>query len=123
MQPVRNVRAMARGVNLPPCTLDPSGEELDFGSVPVGEVATSEVRLTNPGSLECMITGAAVVEVDAPFEVPPVDSLSIAPGSSASISVRFSPTGTITPSMATLEIGTSSPDEPYRRLALIGRGQ
>jgi hypothetical protein len=122
-EPMRTLRVMAHGVNLPPCQIAMSEEPIDFGAVPVGDVGTHDLTLENQGSLDCIITAASVVEVDTAFEVPDERSVMIEPGSSASISVKFTPTGTITPSQATLEIGLSSPDQPYRRISLIGRGQ
>jgi hypothetical protein len=121
--PVRAIRATALGVNLPPCEMTAPDEEIDFGQVPVGEVGTRDLTLTNEGALDCYVTAASVVEVASAFEVPEARSMQIAPGSSASISVKFTPTSTNAASAATLEIGVSSPEQPYRRVPLIGRGQ
>jgi hypothetical protein len=120
---VRSVRAMAQGINLPLCEMSAAEEEIDFGQVPVGEVGTRDLTLTNHGALDCYVTAASVVEVESSFEVPEARSMQIAPGSSASISVKFTPTSTNAASSATLEIGVSSPEQPYRRVPLIGRGQ
>jgi hypothetical protein len=121
-QPMRTVQVSVQGLNLPPCELVLEQETLDFGSVAVGEAGTETLDVTNAGTLDCMITAASVVEVGSAFEVPDETSRRIAPGTGASITVRFSPTSTITPSGGTLELGVSSPTEPYRRIPLIGRG-
>ena len=123
VRPVRTVRALAEGVNLAPCEISLSETELDFGAVPLGEVAARDVIVANEGELDCVVTSAALTNLAPAFEVPDAHSVRVQPGSNASIAVKFSPTGTITPDRATLEIGISSPIEPYRRVQLIGHGQ
>jgi hypothetical protein len=121
--PMRTVRATVEGINVPPCEISLSAEMIDFGAIPLGDQGSEELIVTNQSSLDCMLTNATVVEVNSAFQTADTRSMRIRPGSSASIAVKFTPSSTVTPSTATLEIGISSPSDPYRRVPLIGRGQ
>ena len=67
-------------------------EGLDFGVVPVGQVATAAVIVKNTGTVPVAVGRMAVAEPQAPFSVAGDAGLWPAPGGETRIDVAFAPT-------------------------------
>ena len=67
-------------------------EGLDFGAVPVGQVATATVIVKNTGTVPVAVGRMAVAEPQAPFSVAGDAGLWPAPGGETRIDVAFAPT-------------------------------
>lgn len=121
--PFREMELAVTGVNLPPCDALLSPEELDFGSVTLGEVGRASIDVQNVGPTECLVTGAFVVDPRSPFQPADViSSLRVPAGESATIEIQFTPTSSMTPARGTLEVGLSDPGTPFVRVPLTGSG-
>jgi hypothetical protein len=106
-----------------------SSSALDFGGVPTDnrtspDSADRKVTIGNTGSCALSLTSLAITGPNsADFSIvgAPTPPVSIANGSSLSLTVRFNPSA---PGQraATLTIGTSDPANPTRSVALTGVG-
>lgn len=102
----------------PAIALDPAS--LDFGSVVVGTSVTRIPLLRNTGTAALSITSIALCPgTSAAFSWSPSAPLSIAPGQSQSLTVKYSPTsaGTAT---GCLSISSNDPVSPTVTLAVTG---
>jgi hypothetical protein len=92
---------------------------LDFGAFALGQSSNRDLTLRNAGTAPLQVSA---LETAAPFQViSPVPPFSIAPGSSANVTVRFSPTAA-GPHAGTLTIVSNDPLRPRASVALSGSG-
>jgi len=93
---------------------------LDFGSVKVGEIVTKEIKITNNGSGDLLITLSGLAGTD--FSIQGSSSVTIKAKASYDLNVLFWPksAGLHT---ATLKITSNDPDTPTIDISLSGTGQ
>ncbi|MFW5774936.1 MAG: C25 family cysteine peptidase [Chitinivibrionales bacterium] len=70
-------------------TLSPSVQSIDFGTVAVGETVEETVELTNTGNASALISSMTTSEMI--FSVVESTPISVEPGESVTLTVRFSP--------------------------------
>jgi hypothetical protein len=122
VRPTQDVSLVAEGVNLPPCEVVVTPEEVDFGAVPLGTNGLGHVEVQNVGPSECLLYGAAMMALRGPFAILDLEQQRIAPGASTEVSVKFLPTSSRTPSRGEMEIGISDPRHPFVQVQLFGIG-
>jgi len=96
-----------------------STSTLEYGRVPLGSSAEQSFQITNTGSIDLTITSLNFN--DTQFSTTEVSGFSIAPQTSRTITVRFSPTAKGTLSKQLL-IGSNDPDQASSNLTLNGVG-
>ena len=98
-------------------------ERLDFGRVPVGLGRSLEFEVSNVGSATARVLGWRAEDQErALVEVMP-STLTLTPGSVATVTVRFSPTSILAEEIRVpLLIETDIPRDVERRIELVGRG-
>jgi hypothetical protein len=99
------------------CSLAQKPTALNFGEVPLNESVTMRLLLSNVGTAPCQLTEAALGDPsDADFSLPvgQPTSLTIAPGSAASLSVDFEAASPTPPTVhqSTLTFASSDPTQP-----------
>ena len=101
-------------------TLDERGEVIDETRAGAGD-SVGVVEIRNEGTDELAVTGLSFDGADAADFGLLVDSVTVAPGDTARIDVRFQPLGT-GPKTATLRIASDDADEGSVGVTLAGRG-
>jgi len=96
-------------------------EPVDFGTVPVGAVASATLTVSNLGSAELLI--GAIAAPAPPFAVSTdgCSATGLAPGASCDVELTFSPQ-VPGPGTANLEIPSNDPDRPLLAVGLFGEG-
>jgi trimeric autotransporter adhesin len=97
-------------VDLAPGELSAEPVALAFGEVPVGEVGTETVTLSNTGEQPVEVTGVSI-DGSATFTVVTGFPFTVEPGAVADLEVEFNPpaTGTFTATVSVEHDGLSSP--------------
>jgi hypothetical protein len=103
---------------IPNIRLQP-GTSLSFGSVAVGSSTTQVVNISNRG--EGTLTVTSIASSSPMFTVSPAGPLSIAPGDTTPVTVRFAPTAS-GPQSGILTFASSDPAAPRVSLGLSGIG-
>lgn len=113
------VQLAAIVVGLDQPVLDLSGVALSFGQVVTGTTRTRVLTVTNKGDLDLEAI-LALVDADGVFSID-ADTLVLAGGEAAEVSVVFSPvtTGAFT---ASIDFTSNDPDKPTASVALSGTG-
>jgi hypothetical protein len=94
---------------------------IDFGTVNVSQSSTRTVTITNAGGAPLVIT--AIGDPTGPFTITnkPALPVTIQPGQSIQLSVRFAPTAA-TVFLNSLTITSNDPGQPVATVTLIGQG-
>jgi hypothetical protein len=94
---------------------------IDFGTVNVSQSSTRTVTITNAGGAPLVIT--AIGDPTGPFTIinKPALPVTIQPGQSIQLSVRFTPTAA-TVFLNSLTITSNDPGQPVATVTLIGQG-
>jgi len=95
-----------------------SRRSIDLGSVFVGASTVDSLAVRNEGLLPLAVSSVSLAPSDftAPF-----DAVSLAPGASTTIRVRYTPTA-VGPASAILLVHTDDPDEPEISVVLAASG-
>lgn len=99
--------------------IETSPAVLDFGLVPVNTAQTLTLTLRNKGERELKIEGLSL-DRTAPFELDASPPLTLAPGESRDITIRYLPTGYEATS-ANLVVQSTDPILPEVKVGLAGR--
>ncbi|HTL99689.1 MAG TPA: choice-of-anchor D domain-containing protein, partial [Candidatus Omnitrophota bacterium] len=91
---------------------------LDLGTVFVGASRLDSLRVRNVGVLPLHVSSAAM---DHPDFAAAFDSLTLTPGASVMIPVRYAP-ASVGPASATLTVTTDDPDQPEIRIGVRAAG-
>jgi hypothetical protein len=97
------------------CQLTASPDPLDFGNVGLNLTVTDQLTLSNQGTSDCVVNDIALASGTAPeFALPPQPgTITIAPGGSGAISVKFSADDSSPPHQRTGTLDFSSNDPTH----------
>jgi Abnormal spindle-like microcephaly-assoc'd, ASPM-SPD-2-Hydin/von Willebrand factor type A domain len=95
-----------------------SSGTLSMGNVAVCLSGSNNLTVTNTGGWP--LTVSSLVTSGPPFAVSPASAV-VAPGSSATVTIKFTPT-TTGPASGTLTITSDDPNQPVKSVALSGTG-
>ena len=117
--PALTVNLTGTGTAAAAPSISASPASLSFGSVTVGQSATSTFSVLNSGS--AALTVSSIVSSNALFSVAGATSLTVQPGSSTSVTVKFAPTAAGSQT-GTLTIASNDPVNPSLKVSLSGTG-
>ena len=108
-------------IEQPPGTNRLIGSQIDFGTHADGTTSSLAITISNTGSADLTGLAPTLSGPDAAqFSFGTLPVAPVAVGSSTTLTVNFSPTGTIGPRNATLRIPSNDPDEDPFTLYLTG---
>jgi len=120
--PTTSVSLSGAGVTAPSPSIALTPTTLSFGSVVLGNVATLTAQVRNAGTATLNVTGIALCTgSSAEFAWSPAAPLSIAPGQSTTLTVRYQPTAEGTDS-GCLAISSNDAASPVVNLGVNGTG-
>ncbi|MBL8203626.1 MAG: choice-of-anchor D domain-containing protein [Blastocatellia bacterium] len=117
MNALVNVSLSGNGILLLP-TIDVTPNALAFGDVMVGHTSTQQFTISNDGNTNLIFSLALS---NPAFSLLPPASMTVAPGESTTIAVRFSPTNS-GPVSAVVEVSSNDPTNPVVNVGLSGNG-
>ncbi|MBI2877784.1 MAG: choice-of-anchor D domain-containing protein [Candidatus Tectomicrobia bacterium] len=116
-QPILQVALSGNALDLPDIAVDP--EALNFGNVALGSFKDMPVKVSNEGSQELEVNSLVVAGAEFSLAEGITLPLTLAPGASQSLTVRFAPTATDN-KKGSLTLSSNDPDEGTVVVELLG---
>ncbi|MBL8918926.1 MAG: choice-of-anchor D domain-containing protein [Myxococcaceae bacterium] len=119
VQPVQQIRLTANGAVAQPCSIAVAPGSVLFGDVPPESNESQTLTLTNQASTGCLVSGLEIASSSHPgFSLAPqvMPSLTLGPGQSMPIPVRFNSGGLATGTVATGFLRFSTPGSTAPRV-------
>ena len=95
---------------------------LNFGDVTNGTSSTLTLTIFNDGSADLSVTGLSISGAAYSLDAPPATPVTLSPGTSQIITVRFTPTGVSNGQTGTLTINSNDANEGTVSVSLTGDG-